>query len=74
VTFFAGTAVEMRRCPRRMVIDHPEVIPIMHLRRDLGGRLGVADKRQLSSQAVAGLREVEAAVAWAEAKREGGGS
>jgi hypothetical protein len=57
-----------------MVIDHPEVIPIMHLRRDLGGRLGVADKRQLSSQAVAGLREVEAAVAWAESKREGGGS
>lgn len=70
MVFFAGTPYEMQRCPRRQVLDHPDVVPVAALRRDLGGRLTPEDRARLSSQAVAGLRVLDEALAWVESRRD----
>lgn len=61
---FANTEHATRRCPRRHLLDHPDVIPVFALRRAVEGVDGLRRRKKLSAAAVEGLAVVDDAVDW----------
>lgn len=62
---FEGTEHETRRCPRRHLLDSPELVELFTLRRRHGDRLGdfeVGDR--LTTAALEGLDAIDAGAAW----------
>jgi hypothetical protein len=52
MAFFAGTEHETRTCPRRHLLDHPDVTGPLSLWRTCEGKPGIEALRVLSTHAV----------------------
>jgi hypothetical protein len=52
MVFFSGTEHETRTCPRRHILDHPDVTGPLALFRACEGKPGIDALRSLSSHAV----------------------
>lgn len=61
---FAGTEHATRRCPRRQLIDCPDVVQIFALRRDVEGLVGLDRRRRITGAAADALAVVDDAVHW----------
>jgi hypothetical protein len=59
--WFAGTEYESRTCPRRQVIDNPDVTTALSLWRACEGKPGVESLRILSPHATAAFAVIDAA-------------
>lgn len=64
VEHFPDTEHATRRCPRRQLLDHPDVIPLFALRRDVDGVDGLRRRKKMSAAAVEGLAVIDDAVNW----------
>lgn len=58
--FFRGTAYENRTCPRRHILNHPDVTGPLALWRACDGKPGVEALRILSSHTVEAFAIVDA--------------
>ncbi len=69
---FKDTEYETRRCPRRHMLDHPDIIPLFALRRDVEGVSGRKQRKHYTAAAIEGLAVLDDAVAWRaeEARKE----
>lgn len=59
-TYFAGTDYETRRCPRRHLLDSPDVGAALTLWRACEGKPGVGALRDLSTHAVDAFAVIDA--------------
>lgn len=64
VAHFAGTVNETRTCPRRLLLQNPDVVPLFALRRSCDGQVGLDGAQVLTSAALEGLDVIADAVAW----------
>ncbi len=76
VPHFKGTEHETRRCPRRHLLDHPDVVEIFGLRKQAEKADGLSLGERLTTAAIEGIETIDDAVAWnreAAAEREKSG-
>jgi hypothetical protein len=60
IVFFAGTEHQTRRCPRRLLLDNPDVTGALALWRACDGKPGIDALRSLSSHAVDAFAVIDA--------------
>lgn len=61
---FPGTPYETNRCPRRHLLDNPDLVEVYTLRRRTGEAVGLDAGDKLSTAAMDALDTVSDAVAW----------
>jgi hypothetical protein len=65
VTHFAETEHETNRCPRRHLLDNPELSELYTLRRRYGERLNDFEaENRFTTAALEGLDTIDSAVSW----------
>jgi len=65
VAHFEGTPHVTRTCPRRTLLQNPDVVAVFDLRHELGeGGLGVAGAAHVTPAAIEGLAVVDDGVAY----------
>jgi hypothetical protein len=60
MTFFSGTEYATRTCPRRHLIDHPDVSGPLSLWRACEGKPGIESLRTLSTHTVDAFSVIDA--------------